>query len=112
MESQQVLKRHEEIIKTIDNLKKEQHEMFQDYFAGLGIKKGTIFTLDSKYEGLHKCIARTSNTYYYLNKKGKINIRDNYKYLWAGTIKEDKITIEDQITEEEFDKLHKESFGY
>ena len=112
MNKEQILERHQEIIDTIDRLKQEQKEMFKEYFAEMGIKKGTIFTLDDYYDGVHQCVAMDSYRYYYLNKKGKINIRDNWKNLWAGVVREGKITIEKQLTEEEFDKLHHESFGY
>ena len=50
-------------------------------------------------------------SYGFLNKKGKINTRHNWKNLWAGVVRDGKITIEKQITEEEFDKLYRESFG-
>ena len=111
MNKEQILERHQEILDTRERLKQEQKEMLKEYFAEMGIKKGTIFTLEDYYDGAHKCIAMDSYRYYYLNKKGKINTRDNWKNLWAGVVRDGKITIETQIPEEEFDKLYRESFG-
>lgn len=104
MNKEEVLAKHEEIITKQKELEETHKNLFKEYFTNLGIKRGVVFTLNSSYSGVHKCVAMDSIHYRYLTKNGKISNREDFRTLWAGDVT-NEITIEKELNDEEIQAL-------